>query len=203
MTQYLRDIYDAVVSAFKGMRITSKHVVKKPVTLQYPDERWVMPERFKGFIVNDTHRCDACLRCAKVCPVDCIYIETVGKGKDRYMYRYAVDYNKCIWCSLCTIECPTDAVQHSLDYDHSVYDRKRFVYEFADPKEPIPCHKETRLEMGYYVPNAEEERAKIAAKKEAARKKAEEEAKAADPEEPVEKPADPSSDPAPDEGKGE
>jgi NADH-quinone oxidoreductase subunit I len=197
MTQYFRDIYDAVSSAFKGMRITGKHLAKKPVTLQFPDERWVLPERFKGFVINDTHRCDACLRCAKVCPVDCIYIETTGKAKDRYMYRYAIDYNKCIWCGLCTIECPTDACQHSLDYDHALYKRQRLVYEFASPAEPIPCHKETRLDMGYYVPNAEAERAKIAAKKEAARVKAEEDAKAA-----AEKPAEPETD-APDEGKGE
>lgn len=194
MTQYLRDVYDAVVSALKGMRITSKHLAKKPVTLQYPDERWVLPERFKGFIVNDTWRCDACLRCAKVCPVDCIYIETVGKAKDRFMYRYAIDYNKCIWCGLCTVECPTEACQHSLDYDHSLYKRQRLVHEFVDPKDPIPCHKETRLDMGYYVPNAEEERAKLQAKKEAAAKKAAEDAAAKD----AAPPAD-----APDEGKGE
>jgi len=185
MTQYVRDIVDAVVSALKGLRITSKHLTKKPVTLQYPDERWVLPERFKGFIINDTWRCDACMRCAKVCPVDCISIETVGKGRDRFMYRYAIDYNKCIWCGYCTTECPTDACQHSLDYDHALYKRQRLVYEFADPKDPVPCHKETRLEMGYYVPNAEEEMAKLVAKKAAAAQ-----------------PADPPA-AAPDEGKGE
>lgn len=172
MTQYLRDIYDAVMSSLKGMRITGKHLVKKPVTLQYPDERWVLPERFKGFVINDTWRCDACLRCAKVCPVDCIYIETVGKGVDRFMHRYAIDYNKCIWCGLCTAECPTDACQHSHDYDQALYDRERLVYEFVDPKEPIPCHKETRLDMGYYVPDAEQEREKLAAKRAAAAEKA-------------------------------
>jgi NADH-quinone oxidoreductase chain I len=175
MTQYFRDFYDAVVSALKGMRITLKHVVKKPVTLQYPDERWVMPERFKGFIYNDTNRCDACNRCVKACPVDCIYIETTGKGKDRWMYRYAVDYNKCIWCGHCVEACPTEACQHSLDYDHSCYSRERLVYEFANPSEPIACHKEKRLEHGFYVPNADAERAKLAAKKEAALKKAAEE----------------------------
>lgn len=151
MTQYLRGIYDAVASALKGMRITAKHVARKPVTLQYPDERWVLPARFKGFIINDTNLCDGCLRCAKVCPVDCIYIETMGKGKDRFMHRYAVDYNKCIWCGLCTEECPTFACQHSLDYDHALYDRRRLVYEFVDPAHPVPCHKERRLQMGYFV----------------------------------------------------
>jgi NADH-quinone oxidoreductase subunit I len=197
MTQYLRDIYDAVFSACKGMRITGKHLVKKPVTLQYPDERWVLPERFKGFIINDTTRCDGCLRCAKVCPVDCIYIESVGKGKDRYMHRYAIDYNKCIWCGLCTSECPTGACQHSLDYDHALYDRKRLVYEFVDPKHTIPCHKETRLDMGLYVNDFDAELAKLKAKRAAAAKKAEQAKIDAD------KPADPPAEPASDPEKGE
>jgi NADH-quinone oxidoreductase chain I len=186
MTQYFRDMFDVVVSALKGMRITLKHTAKKPVTLQYPDERWVLPERFKGFIINEISRCDGCLRCAKVCPVDCIYIESVGKGKDRYMYRYAIDYNKCIWCGLCTVECPTDACQHSHDYDQSLYNRERLVYEFADPKDPVPCHKERRLDAGLYVPNFDEEMAKLTAKREAARKKAQEEASAADAADPEE-----------------
>jgi len=199
MTEYLRDIYDAVISALKGMRITGKHLVRKPVTLQYPDERWVLPERFKGFIINEISRCDGCLRCAKVCPVDCIYIESVGKGKDRYMHRYAIDYNKCIWCGLCTVECPTDACQHSLDYDHALYDRKRLVYEFADPKDPIPCHKERRLDLGLYVPNFEEELAKLKAKREKARLKAEQEK--ADAEKPAAPDADSTPDPGPEKGE--
>jgi len=154
MRRYLQNIVDAVVSALKGMRITARHVVKKPVTLQFPDERWVMPERFRGFIFNDIWRCDCCLGCAKICPVDCIYIRTTGKGVDRFMYRYAIDFNKCIWCGLCTQVCPTDACQHSHDYDHSLYERRDLVYEFVDPGQPVPCHKTRRAEMGWYVPES-------------------------------------------------
>jgi|GEM_PF-361077 len=153
MVQYFTDIYETVSSAMQGMAITIKHIWKKPVTLQYPDERQVMPERFRGFVHNDTDRCDACLQCAKACPVDCIYIETEGKAKDRFMIRYAIDYNKCIWCSLCTENCHTGSITMSHDYDHSVYDRRSLVYEFMDPNEKkVPCHAATRREMGFYVP---------------------------------------------------
>lgn len=151
MVQYLADIYHAVSSAFQGMGVTIKHIVRKPVTLQYPDERWVLPERFRGFVHLDTIRCNACTQCAKACPVDCIYIETEGKGKDRWMTRYAIDFNKCIWCGLCNEPCPTHAVTMSHDYDHSLYDRKSLVYEFVSPDQPVPCHKDKRKEMGYYV----------------------------------------------------
>jgi len=122
MVQYFQNAYEVVSSAIKGMGITFKHIYSKPVTLQYPDERQVMPERFRGFVHNDTDKCDACGICAKACPVSCIYIETEGKGKERYMTRYAIDYNKCIWCSLCTENCHTDSITMSHDYDHCVYD---------------------------------------------------------------------------------
>ncbi len=119
------------------------------MTLQYPDERQVMPERFRGFVHNDMTKCDACNICAKLCPVDCIYIESEGKGKERLMTRYAIDYNKCIWCSLCTENCHTGSITMSHDYDHSVYDRRSLVYEFMDPNEQkIPCHRATRIEHG-------------------------------------------------------
>jgi NADH-quinone oxidoreductase chain I len=166
MAQYFTDMYQAVSSALVGMSITIKHIWKKPVTLQFPDERQVMPERFRGFVHNDTQKCDACNICAKLCPVDCIYIETEGKAKDRYMTRYAIDYNKCIWCSLCTENCHTGSITMSHDYDHSVYFRQSLVYEFMDPNEAkVPCHRATREELGWWV-EPKEEKAKPAAKPE-------------------------------------
>jgi NADH-quinone oxidoreductase chain I len=167
MVQYFADIFHSVNSALKGMGVTIKHFVRKPVTLQYPDERWVLPERFRGFVHNDIIRCNACMGCAKACPVSCIYIETEGKGKERHMTRWAVDFNKCIWCGFCTDPCPTEAVTMSHDYDHSLYFRKNLVYEFVPADEPVPCHKEKRLAMGYYV----EEKAKPAAESSSTAKK--------------------------------
>ena len=144
MVQYFNDIYKAVSSALVGMSITIKHIYRKPVTLQYPEERQVLSDRFRGFVHNDVPRCTACLACAKDCPVDCIYIETIGKGKERQMSRYAIDYNKCIWCSLCTEHCPTDCITMSHDYDHSVYKRERVVYEFVE--EPVVPYKPPKPE---------------------------------------------------------
>ncbi len=152
MARYFVDIWQAVSSAMVGMSITIKHIWKKPVTLQYPEERQVLSPRFRGFVHNDMNKCDACQICARTCPVDCIYIETEGKGKDRWLTRYAIDYNKCIWCSMCTEGCPANSITMSHDYDHSVYFRESLVYEYVDPTvKKIPCHKEKRIELGYHV----------------------------------------------------
>jgi len=133
------DIQRSLSSIAKGMRITIKYFFKKPVTQQFPDERWSLPERFRGFVHNDVPRCTACQLCAKACPVDCIYIEMEGKGKEKTMSRFAIDYNKCIWCSLCTEPCPTNCITMSHDYDHSLYKRNRLVYEYVD--EPVVPYK--------------------------------------------------------------
>jgi len=157
MAQYFTDIYKAVSSALVGMSITFKHIYRKPVTLQFPEERSMMPDRFRGFVHNDMAKCDSCNICAKLCPVDCIYIESEGKGKERMMTRYAIDYNKCIWCSLCTENCHTGSITMSHDYDHAVYDRRTLVYEFMDPADGlIPCHRQTRIATNWWVEPKEE-----------------------------------------------
>ncbi|MCP4572557.1 MAG: NADH-quinone oxidoreductase subunit I [bacterium] len=208
MVQYFADIYQAVSSAIQGMGITIKHIYRKPVTLQFPDERQVMPDRFRGFVHNDMTKCDSCNICAKLCPVDCIYIETEGKGKERMMTRYAIDYNKCIWCSLCTENCHTGSITMSHDYDHSVYDRRSLVYEFMDPNEQkIPCHRATRTEMDWWVePKAEKKpKPKPAADTKPATETPTEAAPAPEAAPPVDekKPEPPAADPEPTDGEGE
>jgi len=196
MVQYFADMVQAVGSAVQGMGITIKHIWTRPVTLQYPDERQVMPERFRGFVHNDMTKCDACNICAKLCPVDCIYIEAEGKGKERMMTRYAIDYNKCIWCSLCTENCHTGSITMSHDYDHSVYDRRSLVYEFMDPNvQKIPCHRATRIELGWWVePKEEKEKPAADEKPAAAAKPAAPEPPAAAPEAPPPAPTGPDTD---------
>jgi len=200
MVEYFQDIYKAVSSALVGMSITIKHIYRKPVTLQYPDERQVMSDRFRGFVHNDMTKCDSCNICAKLCPVDCIYIESEGKGKVRMMTRYAIDYNKCIWCSMCTENCHTGSITMSHDYDHSVYDRRSLVYEFMDPtKETIPCHRQTRIDTGWWV-EPKEDKPKPKPKPAAEAKPAEEkptEEKPAEEKPAEEKPAAPAAPAAP------
>ena len=126
MVKLVKDIVQTFSSIFTGMGITWRYLGQKPVTQQYPHERWALPDRYRGFVHNDVPRCTACLLCAKACPVDCIYIEVEGKGKERQMTRYAIDYNKCIWCSLCTEPCPTNCIN---DFSRDEYLNYGYVFE--------------------------------------------------------------------------
>jgi formate hydrogenlyase subunit 6/NADH:ubiquinone oxidoreductase subunit I len=73
LKEYINDILEAVVTTAKGMRITARYGVdvKEEITLQYPEERWEVAERYRGFLNHDIKVCTSCTMCVKVCPVDC------------------------------------------------------------------------------------------------------------------------------------
>ncbi|HVR86310.1 MAG TPA: 4Fe-4S binding protein, partial [Planctomycetota bacterium] len=83
-----------------GMRITMRHMLQPTVTMHYPDEKWVMPANFRGFLKVDMEACIVCDLCMKACPVDCITIEwerQAGKS-GKVATRFEIDYQKCMYC---------------------------------------------------------------------------------------------------------
>jgi len=96
MNTYFGNIGIAFTSLWDGMRVTMGHFIRKKklnVTLQYPHEKWPIPERYIGFpeteynvirsrLHVDIDDCIGCMQCQRACPVDCIKIETVKLPKD-------------------------------------------------------------------------------------------------------------------------
>src|ERR1043166_1107296 len=116
----------------KGMLTTISHLVKAPVTIQYPEERLDMPIWTRGrprlIYEVDTGelRCTACGACALACPVDVIKIEqhpAVGKGK--ILDRFDLDMGGCIECALCVEACPFRAIVMAPDFEFGAYDREK------------------------------------------------------------------------------
>jgi len=144
MMQYLKTIYAGITSTFTGMKITSRHLFVKKVTIQYPDQKFTMPERARNRLTLEMSKCNGCNSCVVACPVNCIEIDTVRvspedphqevhfNGKDRKMWvtRYEIDFAKCCYCGLCVAACPSDAVTHSVEYEYSVYNRDSLLYKF-------------------------------------------------------------------------
>jgi len=62
---YLHDIWEAVSTTAKGMRITARYGVdpRETITQQYPEERWQPSERFRGFLYTMSRSVSAA-RCA-------------------------------------------------------------------------------------------------------------------------------------------
>lgn len=132
--RYFKEIIVGFISLLQGLAITFKHLFRKPVTLQYPTEKWVMPERTRNTLrltmdEKGEERCTGCTLCAKICPVSCISMVVKAKeNKKRYAAEFTIDFNTCMLCALCVEACPFDAIITSEEYESSVYDRKDFIY---------------------------------------------------------------------------
>ena len=111
---------------------------KGVVTVQYPDEKIAVPERFRFvpfLIVEDEDHptrggkdwCTSCGICAKVCPPQCIWIV---RGNDPDTGRpvpdpeaFFIDIDICMNCGFCAEYCPFDAIKMDHDYELASYDR--------------------------------------------------------------------------------
>ena len=169
MSEYIYSIVDGVKSFLTGMGLTFKHFKEKKnlvATLQYPNEKWPKPERSIGFdhkdynvirsrLHVDIDDCIGCLQCEKVCPVDCIKIDTLKPPKDNdydcgktsfdtqkkmIVPRFTIDMSECMYCDLCVHPCPEECIymvggpnepKHEIDYEFSKYERHGLIYEFA------------------------------------------------------------------------
>jgi NADH-quinone oxidoreductase subunit I len=117
----------------RGMLTTLTHLGKRPVTIQYPEERLEMPVWTRGrprlIYEVDTGdlRCTACGACALACPVDVIKIEQhpnpAGKGK--ILDRFDIDMAGCIECALCVEACPFRAITMAPDFEMAAFERTR------------------------------------------------------------------------------
>jgi NADH-quinone oxidoreductase chain I len=129
----------------KGMLTTISHLVKPPVTIQYPEERLEMPIWTRGrprlIYEVDTGdlRCTACGACALACPVDVIKIEQHPSPiKGKILDRFDIDMAGCIECALCVEACPFRAITMAPDFEMaSTYDRTvDLVYDMYELRIP-------------------------------------------------------------------
>lgn len=163
---YFQNIFTAFRSLAEGLKITFTHLRRAgkkrsivPIndpsyfnhtqgisTIQYPHEMIPVPDNGRYRLHNEIDDCIVCDKCAKICPVDCIYIEPVraaeefGKASDGtpkriYAARFDIDMAKCCFCGLCTTVCPTECLTMTKVFDFSVTDIADHTYAFAEMTE--------------------------------------------------------------------
>ncbi len=101
-------------------------------TVEYPDERLPVYERFRVLPVliydqeDGNVRCTCCNICAKVCPPQCIWMSKAHTEKKEPIPQPAeffVDMDVCMNCGLCSEYCPFDAIKMDHNFELSNYER--------------------------------------------------------------------------------
>jgi NADH-quinone oxidoreductase subunit I len=170
MKKYFHNIWLGVYTVLVGMKITYSHLFTKKVTIQYPNERYPIPDRARNRLYVNMDDCIGCNQCSNACPVNCIKIETVkslptedlgttssGQKKRLWVTKFDIDFAKCCYCGLCTFPCPTECINMTTFFEYSEYKRDNLLYSFVSLSE---------IEIAQKKENA------LAAEKEAAAKKA-------------------------------
>jgi NADH-quinone oxidoreductase subunit I len=186
----LKRALNGFTTAWKGLTLTIGHLftsnarrVVIPVsddnyfkqlegtnTIQYPAQKLPVPEVGRYQLDVEMDDCIVCDLCAKICPVDCITIESIkateaigqtsdGTTKRLYAAQFDIDMAKCMYCGLCTIVCPTECIVMTNQYDKSVFEINQLVYQFSDMTPEDAAEKRQLIEKQ----QAEKQAAKLAA----------------------------------------
>ena len=111
-----------------GLKVTLRHFFKKKVTMQYPEEKWVVPEGYRGapYLVRNPEgrvKCVACQLCEFICPPRAITIKPEEIPSDSRFAKvekrpreFDIDMIRCIYCGLCEEVCPEQAIFLRKDY---------------------------------------------------------------------------------------
>ncbi len=115
---------------FKGLGVTGRHMLKKKVTVQYPEEKTPQSHRFRGLHAlrrypDGEERCIACKLCEAVCPASAITIEAGPREDDgsRRTKSYEIDMFKCIYCGFCVESCPVDSIVETRVFEYHFENR--------------------------------------------------------------------------------
>ena len=164
-TRYVKNVVDTLKTTLVGMRITGKYLLQKPITVQYPDERLPIPNRYRGIHYLEQEKCIDCLACARACPIDCIEMDAVRHGKELEWISFTLDYQKCMFCELCVYPCPKDCIHMGTEFAFVSYDRSEFVHDLLSYR-GMARDAKTRMVEATAKKKAKEEakKAKAAAK---------------------------------------
>ncbi|HEU4401733.1 MAG TPA: NADH-quinone oxidoreductase subunit I [Candidatus Polarisedimenticolia bacterium] len=147
-------------SILKGMWITLRHIFRRKVTMQYPEETWRLPDNYRGLpaLVRDDEgrvKCVACFLCEYVCPPKAIAIQAqeITTGVEKGPRAFDINMLRCIMCGYCEEVCPEQAIfltrestTVGLSRAEMIFDKEKLLQ--MGGTRPDPIKKWARLTQG-------------------------------------------------------
>ena len=115
----------------QGLSVTFDHMKRRPITVQYPYEKLIPSERFRGRIHFEFDKCISCEVCVRVCPINLPVVDwEMNKAiKKKQLKHYSIDFGVCIFCANCVEYCPTNCLSVTEEYELSTFDRHELNFD--------------------------------------------------------------------------
>ncbi len=128
---YAQGTWQAAKYIGQGLSVTFDHMRRRPVTVQYPYEKLIPSERYRGRIHFEFDKCISCEVCVRVCPINLPVVDwTFDKAsKKKKLNHYSIDFGVCIFCGNCVEYCPTNCLSMTEEYELAAYDRHELNYD--------------------------------------------------------------------------
>ncbi len=128
---YAKESIQAAKYIGQGLAVTFDHMSRRPVTVQYPYEKLIPSERFRGRIHYEFDKCISCEVCVRVCPINLPVVdwEFNKAAKKKELKHYSIDFGVCIFCGNCVEYCPTNCLSMTEEYELATYERHELNYD--------------------------------------------------------------------------
>jgi len=132
-------------------------------TIRYPFEKIPIAPRYraihemKRLLESGHYRCIGCGLCEKICPSNCITMDTrYDENQRKEVSEYTINFGRCIFCGYCAEVCPELAIVHGGRYETASEQRASFSL-FEDMLTPIDELKRQKEYPGFGAvsPNAD------------------------------------------------
>lgn len=131
VVDYAKESGQAAKYIGQGLSVTFDHMRRRPVTVQYPYEKLIPSERYRGRIHFEFDKCISCEVCVRVCPINLPVVDWDfdKKTKKKTLNHYSIDFGVCIFCGNCVEYCPTNCLSMTEEYEMASYDRHELNYD--------------------------------------------------------------------------
>lgn len=155
----LNDVVRGTIQIAEAMGVTLKHLARRPVTVEYPEEPAAVFPRYRGRHMlrrydNGLERCIGCCLCEAACPTGTILVEAAENDPEnpvspgeRYAKAYEINLLRCVFCGDCEEACPTEAIVLTQAIPVAERARRSFILTKKELLEPPEFNVIIRPEM--------------------------------------------------------